>query len=1575
MVNGTINPPSPRRGLGGGGNRPRRKTTEDRGSVRTLVIRARWACSKRVRASRNRRARMDRTLPLHNPQADPGQAASAPTAPASGFAEFSEDPDLGAGRPSPEPRREAACPGPSEYRPAAIQFARIDHISYNVRSLHHYARSKSGGAWAKRRRKTANIIALAGTTDVLHVQETWLGENECNAFKKLLPHSSVFYSNGEGGRRGVMTICSPRLTEKYMLSQLPTPEALTGRALLIKGMARTEGEDFHSLNVYFPNDAAAQVDMLQSLSAWDGFPTKGRMYLAGDFNFVTNEDDASSGQSGSMTGRLRTHWEGFLQLHGLLEVAQPTHTWFSVGADLMTGCSRRLDRIYVGMDAAEAAVALPSAYIAACPFSLLGAFRSAELAEMQAAASKDGNGRRALAGSDHLPVAMRFLPRQTARKRSNAVPAWVASDPLFQTEFDAVYTLEPNSSVADDINAFKSAARQAKKAVLARIADGKAVTLQRYDQFQTAVALLGALTVGRRGGRDLARAEHLLDRYPHLRELVSVDDTSALRLREFINGLVAEDMEHNMLLAAAAPPEVDPDTDMHRAPTPPQQRGRMNAVQRLKLLLPSSRPRLPGLRRVIDGPLITDPQAMAALAKESWGPVWTGVERSPKAQASDRTLLGSFDARVPAHLMPTIPSVGVIEGIIKDTNNSCAGPDGLAFQVYRTLASAFAPIMHRLLCALGQGEPPPEGFNEALLFLMSKGGTMTALDTRPLAVTNTDNRILAKCMVAALTEGLDAAIGEHQAGFLAGRTGDGHIEKMNDKFYNSVKAGGRAYHLLFLDLHKAYDSVHWDWMHKTLEAIGLPSWVLNTVVALLTDVKVTPLFGVRVNVWIQVTRGVRQGCPLSPLIFLVCYEPLLCRLRQVTPSTDRWAFADDLACGSYHLRDFSVVMRVMDLFQLSSGLGANVTKCVMISSTSSLDAYEAWIATGTVPWATGTNGGFQIKLAHPYLRIPMGRLMDTEKLYAKTVNKMVSRLYEYSRALRPLATARRVLACNVFVSSISTYLENYFLFPFGETPASAMNMLRKAIRAVIIPWGGTGFKYCHLVATPTGVGLGTQLVDIWARSVARLAEKADLIKHNGALATMYTGSDGRQSLVSATPLITDQIQLAATELVGWHLSGPGAPTVFDATLFAGSSSPIRRRLMYNRLVLVGYRREQDMDLYQKMSARGCCMGPESTRRLRRHFSNLPAKADSLRAHLFRALTNSLYSERRYLPVTQPDAALRAAIPRTPCFLCRDHDDGVNHVYGHCRVTATARSLFSGLTGIDISLQGTGAVTEADATFFNVDPQPKDTTLAMFVFARTVWDEARSFFQAVPVAPALESAAARVAEVASLRYEDELWRLRRGGAFGSSSNRTPAQRAVALTAALCVIERLTVGGIFVYTDGASNGNPGHSGAGVCFAGAGVGLEDQSWALGKSTNNIAELFALGAAAESVWVARAAGLAPEDRAFILTDSDINLSRLARPAQTGDDLLLQHARRALDRCRSQAPLGLIWVPGHVGVEGNERADERAGAGALDSMRLGLAEPCGSDGGFAFLTDHHITLIRAACARLLLERRARAVS
>lgn len=295
------------------------------------------------------------------------------------------------------------------------------------------------------------------------------------------------------------------------------------------------------------------------------------------------------------------------------------------------------------------------------------------------------------------------------------------------------------------------------------------------------------------------------------------------------------------------------------------------------------------------------------------------------------------------------------------------------------------------------------------------------------------------------------------------------------------------------------------------------------------------------------------------------------------------------------------------------------------------------------------------------------------------------------------------------------------------------------------------------------------------------------------------------------------------------------------------------------------------------------------------------------------------------------------------------------------VSHAARALFVHRTGIDITAAALGAPADIDLSMLNVKTLTGEGAMALFAFNKALWDESRSFFAAHGTTLPCASAANRVADVAATLWEMESDKLQRGKAYGTKAKRSPEQTRAALLRSLAVIALLVKGGIFAYTDGSAYGSPGASGAGVCFAEGGVSLPDLSWALGTGTNNDAELFAIGVAVEAIWLARSLGLTPGRRAFVLSDSDVNLGRLARTGKEDDSPLLQEVRRAVTRCRQQGPLGLIWVPGHVGLEGNERADERAGAGSLLSGMLGNAEPRGGSRGFAFLTDDRVDALSAA--------------
>ena len=113
-----------------------------------------------------------------------------------------------------------------------------------------------------------------------------------------------------------------------------------------------------------------------------------------------------------------------------------------------------------------------------------------------------------------------------------------------------------------------------------------------------------------------------------------------------------------------------------------------------------------------------------------------------------------------------------------------------------------------------------------------------------------------------------------------GRNGAKHTYDINSFFYHGVVERLERF-VFFLDTAKAFDSIDHDWIFKVLKKAGFPSWVSSFVRCSLSEVLVTPFFGTLSDVWIPILRGVKQGCPLSPLLFIIAYDPLIVFLSSV----------------------------------------------------------------------------------------------------------------------------------------------------------------------------------------------------------------------------------------------------------------------------------------------------------------------------------------------------------------------------------------------------------------------------------------------------------------------------------------------------------------------------------------------------------------------------------------------------------------------------------------------------------------------------------------------------------------------
>ena len=1131
--------------------------------------------------------------------------------------------------------------------------------------------------------------------------------------------------------------------------------------------------------------------------------------------------------------------------------------------------------------------------------------------------------------SDHLPVGLTFHGRSPEPKTNDnpTIPRWVVQDEgflsAFQTRWDR-FTALPTDPFAR-MATFKETAHKAAKQILRQRAAKKGLWLDTFSRVNVAMSILHAENHGK-----LTRNTQLryIQQYEFLLQHTTPDGLLDLNsLREDLNTLYCDGEIDTRSLPPShpkLPPDLtvspDPfsgsDNDGVRRDFDETKKARRTVLDAIKVLLPSSRRRLPGLRKIGDGDLFTDRATVGQIAKDYWGKIWAQPEGPSEDELEDYCQAGNFaQASVPC------PGQDTIFQALRDSGNSSPGPDGIPFSALRALATFFAPIAAAIVQALADGVTPPSGFNHGYLYLLPKKGIHTPADTRPITVTNTDNRIIASAVVLSVTEIVDARLDNAQQGFIHGRNYYNHIQELNHHFYTAVESPGMEdYFALFMDTAKAFDSIIHKFIHAAIRRLGLPLWLSNLVRGLLCEVVVHYLFQGSVVASISVHRGVKQGCPLSPLLFAICYDVLLCQLRQC-PNVACWAMADDLAMGSTTFSSFHQPMRVVSRFRRFSGLGQNMDKTHVLAAQDSDLSAEIRAS----PWPDMKQAD-----SETYLGVPIGRSLTLTDIFEPTVEKISQRCDQFSGALRKMSLQRRIITFNIFVTPMLTYLLMFHPVP-GSGPV--YDQLRALYSMHIIPWRGKGYKYFHLLQPPNRFGPATALTDFWARSLAMAAARQDLREFDGITNPSELEAMGDDSL-----LISEQTRANALDFIELDIGKDSNPnrSPFRASTWDDDNPRRRRQRLYRRIVYAEYHKTyQDKDLKRILRKRGVPGTGDNVRRLHKGFSALTSLKPRFRNIQFRLTLNALPTQRRGRWFATDIEANR------PCFLCGSptSTDHYAHIFfGGCVAVNRARVAFSRHIGLDISPAGCEASSPAACALlvFPQTPANRQKAQAICTFNAVVWEE-RTFHYAnfVSITRDIHEVTDRISRSAR-RAWTQLTRPKPSRGIGNASNRTPEQQAQARDYARALLAKLDPTGIHVYTDGSAQGNPGPSGAGF-YISWGTRSHDEAIGLStRGTNNLGELWAIGAAIQRTEELKIH--APPNsslNAYILTDSNYAQGCLIKgwkpQAQLHKEIVA--AIHSMVQA-SSLQWHINWVPAHVGLEGNEAADQAAERGAELSKR-----------------------------------------
>ena len=195
---------------------------------------------------------------------------------------------------------------------------------------------------------------------------------------------------------------------------------------------------------------------------------------------------------------------------------------------------------------------------------------------------------------------------------------------------------------------------------------------------------------------------------------------------------------------------------------------------------------------------------------------------------------------------------------------------------------------------------------------------------------NTDNRIIAGAVRSKMEPIVAEWISHVQHGFLSGRSMIANpVDVQHAAQMVTLRNDKGA--ILLLDFKAAFPSLNHKYMHSVLKALGLPESILETIRMMYHQHGCNILFDGQSFEGFPIDAGIRQGCPLSPLIFSLVVDVLLRRIQRLVPSCTTRAFADDIALVLEDVeRDMPILRKIFYEFSQVSNLDLNMPKCVLI---------------------------------------------------------------------------------------------------------------------------------------------------------------------------------------------------------------------------------------------------------------------------------------------------------------------------------------------------------------------------------------------------------------------------------------------------------------------------------------------------------------------------------------------------------------------------------------------------------------------------------------------------------------------
>ena len=266
------------------------------------------------------------------------------------------------------------------------------------------------------------------------------------------------------------------------------------------------------------------------------------------------------------------------------------------------------------------------------------------------------------------------------------------------------------------------------------------------------------------------------------------------------------------------------------------------------------------------------------------------------------------------------------------------GLDGLTSEFY----TFFWPVLKDDILSvfnesIRAGSLPVSCRRAVVTLLPKKGDLLDIANWRPVSLLNTDYKLFAKVLANRLNCVVDQIIQPDQSYSVPGRYIYNNVNLIRDSLmYCNSNYSPLA--LLNLDQQKAFDNVDHEYLFKTLSAMGFGPVFISYVKLMYSGTESMIKVGGSITSPFSFEKGIRQGCPLSGLLYSIAIEPFLHTLRnrlndtglqspcQQNKSIHVSAYADDITIFITKDSGFDIVEDVYNLYSKASAARLNIVK-------------------------------------------------------------------------------------------------------------------------------------------------------------------------------------------------------------------------------------------------------------------------------------------------------------------------------------------------------------------------------------------------------------------------------------------------------------------------------------------------------------------------------------------------------------------------------------------------------------------------------------------------------------------------